>query len=119
MQINDKSRLITVVRRDLSHGYQTAQTAHAVAEWGYKNPRTFRRWRRKSGYLICLSVSNLKELEKLIDKLAREGIKYTKFYEPDVKEVTAIAISPSDKADQLTKGLQLANIKAGIKDKHS
>lgn len=101
----------------MSHGYQTAQTAHAVAEWAYNNPRTFRRWRKKSGYLICLSVRNLSELNKLVDELAKAGCKYTKFYEPDIQQVTAIAISPSGDADKLTKGLQLANIKAGTLSK--
>lgn len=118
-QITNTSRLITVVRRDLNHGYQTAQTAHAVAEWSYKNPRTFRRWRKKSGYLICLSVRNLEELNDLVDKLCRAGCKYTKFFEPDIGQVTAIAINPNDLADKLTKGLQLANIKAGTKDKRT
>lgn len=58
-------------------------------------------------------------LQVLMKTLDEEKIKYTKFYEPDIKEVTAIAITPSDKADELTKGLQLANIKAGIKSKNT
>lgn len=110
--------MITIVRRDLSHGYQTAQTGHAIAEWAYNNPRTFRRWRKESGYLICLSVRNLAELEAFNRKLYDNKIKYTAFYEPDIGEFTAIAITPSTKADQLTKHLQLANVKAGTKDKH-
>ena len=119
IQINDKSRLITVVRRDLSHGYQTAQTGHAIAEWAYNNPRTFRKWRKRSGYLICLSVHGLEHLEALMKSLDYKGIRYTKFYEPDVKQVTSIAISPSEEADKITKGLQLANVKAGTFDKNN
>lgn len=109
--------MITVVRRDLSHGYQTAQSGHAIVDWAFEHPRTFRRWRKKSGYLICLSVRNKEELEKLIEELAKNNLKYTKFYEPDIGELTAIAITPSDKADELTKRLQLANVSAGTKSK--
>lgn len=97
----------------MSHGYQTAQSSHAVAEWAYLNPELLKEWRQKSGYLICLSVRNLKELEELEDKLGLADLDYTTFYEPDIEEFTAIAISPSENADKLTKGLQLANIKAG------
>lgn len=107
-----------MVRRDLSHGYQTAQTGHAIAEWAFNNPRTFRRWRKKSGYLICLSVRDATQLSILTKELDKEKIGYTTFFEPDINEITSIAITPSDKADQITKGLQLANIKAGTKDKH-
>lgn len=111
--------MITVVRRDLSAGYQTAQTGHAIAEWAYNNPRTFRKWRKRSGYLICLSVHGIQHLEALMKSLDYKSIKYTKFYEPDVKQITAIAITPSDEADKITKGLQLANVKAGTFDKNN
>jgi peptidyl-tRNA hydrolase len=109
--------LITVVRRDLSHGYQTAQTGHAIAEWIYQNPELFKEWRQKSGYLICLSVRNWKELCEFEGKLLEEGLNYTMFYEPDIGEFTSITIAPSTRADELTKGLQLANVKAGTKNK--
>lgn len=111
--------MITVVRRDLSHGYQTAQTGHAIAEWAYMNGRTFRQWRKTSGYLICLSVRNKEELGEVMKALGDSKIKYTSFFEPDIGEITAIAISPSVKADNLTRKLQLANVKAGNKDKNS
>lgn len=68
--------------------------------------------------MICLSVRNKEELEALEGVLVKSGVKVTKFYEPDIGECTALAITPSVKADELTKGLQLANIKAGTKDKN-
>lgn len=68
--------------------------------------------------MICLSVRNSTELSNLAKELEQQGIKYTTFFEPDINEITSIAINPSEIADKITKGLQLANIKAGTKDKH-
>lgn len=110
--------MITVVRRDLTHGYQTAQTAHVVAEFAGKFPFTFWRWRKKSGFLICLSVRDKVELDNLIQVLDRRKLKYTKFFEPDVGEVTAIALAPHPEADRITKYLSLANKDAGTFDKN-
>lgn len=68
--------------------------------------------------MICLSVRDSTELSILTKELDSQKIKYTTFFEPDINEITSIAISPSEEADKITKGLQLANIKAGTKDKH-
>lgn len=119
VQITDKSRLITVTRQDLSAGYQTAQTAHALAEYAYKNPRTFKRWRRRSGYLICLAVKDSKELEALMSQLTEKKVRFTPFYEPDVNQITAITISPGELADKLTAYISLANKTNGSLDKHN
>lgn len=69
--------------------------------------------------MICLSVRDATALSNLTKELDSQKIKYTTFFEPDINEITSIAISPSEKANEITKGLQLANIKAGNKDKNT
>lgn len=62
----------------------------------------------------------MNELEKLVKVLEEAYIQLTKFHEPDIdNQLTAIAISPSPEADELTKKLQLAGVKAGTRDKNT
>jgi hypothetical protein len=110
--------LITVTREDLSAGYQTAQTAHALAEYAFKKPRTFKRWRRRSGYLICLAVKDRFDLVKLMIQLSENKVGFVPFYEPDVDQVTAITIDPCDLGDKLTAYLPLANKRSGTFNKN-
>lgn len=119
-QINENSRLITVTREDLTAGYQTAQTGHSIAKFAYDYPEIFKEWYEKSSYLICLAVKNEEELIKLRNSLKNKEIKYSKFYEPDVDEITSIAIEPSEIADKLTSNLPTANKNSGkIKKKQN
>lgn len=113
------ARLITVTRQDLSHGYQTVQTAHAVAEFAFHFPTSFKRWRIESKYLITLAVKDKQALEDLIQSLDDQSINYVSFYETDVNEITAIALEPSILADKATSSIPLANRKSGSKDKHN
>jgi hypothetical protein len=89
-----------------------------MSEFCEKFPRTFRKWKKKSGYLICLAVKDLTELEALCLVLDSKKIKYCKFFEPDVNQVTAIAIAPSPEADHITRRIRLAGQKVGKMDKH-
>jgi peptidyl-tRNA hydrolase len=107
-----------VTRQDLSAGYQIAQTGHAIAEYAYERRRTFRRWRKRSGYLISLAVKDLNELENLMKVLDKHKLDYVKFFEPDVNEVTAITISPHKLADYILKYIPLAGKKFGVFDKN-
>lgn len=88
-----------------------------MSEFCEKFPRTFRRWKKKSGYLICLAVKDLSELDALCSVLDSKKIKYCKFFEPDVNQVTAIAIAPSDEADFITRRIPLAGKNIGQLDK--
>jgi hypothetical protein len=90
-----------------------------MSEFAEKMPRTFKRWKKKSGYLICLAVKDLPELTELCSTLDSQKVKYVKFYEPDVNQLTAIAIAPSPKADHITRRIRLAGAKIGTFDKHS
>jgi peptidyl-tRNA hydrolase len=110
--------LITVTREDLSPGYQVAQTTHAVADYAFRKRRIFRRWQKRSGFLICLAVKDLKELERLTQLLDNHKLEYTKFFEVDIGQVTAIAISPHRMADILTEYIPLVGKRSGILDKN-
>jgi hypothetical protein len=119
LQDNSKNeKLVTVTRQDLASGYQTVQSAHVVAEFADVYPRIFRRWKLFSNSLICLAVKDLAELNKLCETLDKKGVKYVKFFEPDVEQLTAIAIEPSEMTRKITSFIPLANKKHGDIDKH-
>jgi cell division septation protein DedD len=102
----------------MTSGYQIAQTAHSVAEYSFKRRILFNRWRKKSGWLISLAVKNLEELNTLMNTLRENNVDFVEFFEPDVNEITGICITPSSKADALTKKLSLAGKKSGAFNKH-
>lgn len=103
----------------MTPGYQTVQSAHAIAEFAIKKPYSLIKWYEEGNYLISLAVKDLKELEELIATLEQRGIEYTAFFEPDVNEITAIVLSPSEEANKVTSTIPLANRKSGKKDKHN
>ena len=90
-----------------------------MSEFAEKFPRIFRRWKKRSGYLICLAVEDLPALDKLCQDLDHQKLKYCKFFEPDVNQVTAIAICPSEQADRITRRLRLAGETIGKIDKNT
>lgn len=102
----------------MSPGYQVAQTAHSIAEYAAQKTRVFKRWHKRSGYLISLAVQDLQALDKLKQVLDKYKIEYVPFTEPDIGELTGLVLTPSKMADHITKYLNLAGKKAGVKDKH-
>ncbi len=102
-------KLITVTRQDLTAGYQTVQTAHAIADFAYKYPEQFREWRENSNYLACLAVKDLYELQELCNELYMKDIKYITFHESDVDQITAIAVEPTTEAKKACSSIPLAN----------
>jgi len=92
----------------MSNGYQTVQSAHAVAEFAIQKPYTLIKWHEEGNYLISLAVKDLPALEGLIKKLDELKLEYTSFYEPDVDQITAIVISPSEEANKVTSSIPLA-----------
>ena len=105
-QVNPKLRVIT--RSDLSIGYQAVQAGHASIQFQHEHRRTAKRWFKHSNYLIFLSVKNVTELTELISLAESNNIKVSVFREPDLdNEITAVAIEPCIKSDELTKKLKL------------
>lgn len=108
-------RLVTIIREDLSPGYQIAQTVHAVAEYVMTNSELAKQWHIHSNYVLALSVSDADELVQFGKKLWNLKIKFNMFYEPDVNEVTSIAFISTPETDLITKGMPLAGKTSGSK----
>lgn len=98
-----------MTRQDLKPGYQATQSCHALRQFTAEHPEIDRRWFERSNYLAVLSVRNEQELLNLIDKASQKGIKYSIFFEPDLKyEITAIALEPGKESKKLCGKLRLA-----------
>ena len=117
--MSNTSRLITVTIEDMSHGYQIAQTAHAVAQFAAEEPNIFKEWHSTSGFLICLAVPELSDLDRLKEILKMKMVRYVEFFEPDVNQITGIAIEPCEEADEITQYLSLAGRKSGHFSKYT
>jgi len=102
-------KLFLVTRRDISPGYQAVQSCHAIRQFTAEHPEVDSEWFTKSNYLALLSVADEKELMRLIVAAADNGLRWSAFREPDVGgAITAIAIEPHPKAQELCKSLPLA-----------
>lgn len=66
------------VREDLPNIVKLVQASHACMEMGFVT-----RLPEKPTFLIALPVKNEKNLKRLADKLEREKIKFSIFFEPD------------------------------------
>lgn len=103
MQISPTEKLRVVSRRDISIGYQSVQSAHALVQFQYEHPELAKLWYKESNYLAFLTVANEEELEKLIRKAEAKGIKHSIFREPDIdNQITAVAFEASDESRRLT-----------------
>ena len=107
-QINEKSKLIVVTRKDLIPGSQAVQATHAAIEFIFEHPEIAHDWYKISKYIVQLSVNNQEELLELSDKLSWKGILFSEFREPDLdNELTAIALEPSEKARRVVSSMPL------------
>jgi peptidyl-tRNA hydrolase len=103
-------KLHVVTRADLPPGAQGVQSMHAAIQFHHEHPDVGQRWFRESNHLAWLQVSDEIELEKLIDKAERLGVKYSVFREPDLGDrLTAIAFEPGRMGRKVCSGLELAN----------
>lgn len=89
-QINE-TKLIVITRGDISPGYQAVQSSHSIADFAFEHPDVFQDWKKESNSIICLSVKNLFELEKIYNKFS-EKTPSVIFYEPDINEKTSICL---------------------------
>lgn len=111
-------KLVYVTRQDLKAGYQMAMLVHAANEFPETYPDIWKQWKDESNSVICLSVKDLAALEQLCQTLDKKEVKYVKFFEPDVEQLTAVAVEPSEMARKVTKYLPLAGKEFGAIDKH-
>ena len=92
---------------DLTAGYQSVMSSHAIVQFVFEHPEIAQIW-FKDPYLAQLSVENEEELLRLISKLQKNHIKHSIFREPDLgNQITSIAIEPSDKTRRLLSNLPL------------
>ena len=104
IQIHDS--IITITRRDISPGYQLAQSVHSIAQFAHSHTSTFTKWITGYSNLISLSVDNEVELMAVYDSIEAERVL---FKEPDLNnEVTAICIFGTTKIRKLLSSLPLA-----------
>jgi len=83
---------VIVTRADIPKGYQTVQSAHAIADFAHRFPETFKKWKSESNSIIVLSVKDEKELKSLFIKLKRLSAETIIFYEPDVSALTSLCV---------------------------
>lgn len=108
-------KIYLVTHAHLSPGYQTAQTAHVIAEWAIKNPEKAKQWDTQSGSLICLETPDAETLTELTVQADKLGLSYTIFREPDIgDEITAVLFEPGAETVRL-----LANFPCAGKHVHN
>lgn len=102
-------KLVTVTRKDLSEGYQLAQTLHSSSRFAYHYPELHREWIEKSEYVVSLSVDNEEKLKRLYNKLQDYGADVVAFHEPDIdNQLTSICYYGTPEMRKLTSNLKLA-----------
>lgn len=85
-------RLYVIVRADLPAGLQLAQSVHAFDALEQSRPDVVCAWRGSKANLIVLHATDRAELEQTAARLARAGVAYERFFEPDIgNDLTAIA----------------------------
>ena len=86
-----------------------AQSCQAISLFREEHSEIACKWFECSNYLAVLSVRNEQELLNLIDKASKKGLKYSIFFEPDLKyEITAMALEPGKESKKLCGKVKLA-----------
>ena len=99
-------KLYLVTHSNLSAGYQTAQVAHAIADFLQTNPSIANKWRSVSNSIIVLETEDSQSLSELQEKALKCNIITTEFREPDLSdEITAVAFAPSESTRKLLSNL--------------
>lgn len=101
--------MYVITRDDLSPAYQAVQASHAVADFIFQHKDLANVWHNISNYIILLSVTNEADLCAVPKALRGLNISFTTFTEPDLgNELTAVAVSPGDKAEAFCRQFRLA-----------
>lgn len=87
----EETKLVIITRQDISNGYQCVQSTHAIAEFAHEYPKEFKKWKKETNSIICLSIKNEEELLKLYEKLSKKTPS-SSFYEPDINAFTSVCI---------------------------
>lgn len=115
-----KNPLYLVTHSELTSGYQTAQVAHAVADFAAYRTEQFVKWHKESQFVVALQCKNQAELEKLFKKAKREGYDVVAFHEEDLNgAMTSVAFSPHGRNKNFLSRLPLAGSVTGKTNKHN
>lgn len=83
-------KMYVIVRKDLSTAYRCVQGAHALAQYAFEYPRSFKAWNNE--ILIFLELPTLISMKSFEKKLKDNGIQFTQFREPDLdNQLTALS----------------------------
>lgn len=88
-EANEKAYVL--VRMDMGVGYKIVQTAHAAADHEKKFPGSM-----AGRTMVVLGVQTEFVLKLFSNYLREVNVPCTIFYEPDIEEYTAMAVSPSE-----------------------
>ena len=107
-----EDKLYLVTHAQLSAGYQTAQIAHATADFIMNNPQLAKQWHTVSNSVIILEAKNAEHLSELQETAETRGIITTEFREPDLgDEITAVTFAPGVATRKLLSSLPCAGRK--------
>lgn len=90
-------------------GHQTAQVAHAVADFAFKKPDAFQEWHLNSQFVVVLQAKDTKHLEALHARAETQDLLVIPFREPDLDdELTSLAFVPHASNRPFLSNLPLA-----------
>lgn len=102
-------KLVTITRKDLSAGYQLAQSIHAATAFAHEFPIHFQEWWNNSNYVIALSVDDENHLKTIFNELKCNGANVVAFTEPDIdNQLTSICYYGTPEMRKITQNLDLA-----------
>lgn len=98
-----------MTHEQLRAGQQTAQVAHALADFARRRGDAFKQWHDHSNYIIALQVKSPLALEELYSRAHADGFDLIPFREPDLgDQLTALAFVPSKAVKPYLSSLRLA-----------
>lgn len=77
-------------------------------EFAIEYPDFHRVWHKESNYVIALAKPDERALFDFAKKLETKGFRVCRFYEPDIQELTAIAVVPEQGVREACSGIPLA-----------
>lgn len=104
-----EDKIYLVTHGNLSAGYQTAQTAHVIAEFMLHHPEAAQKWHSISNSIIVLEAKDARTLSEIQEKAKARNFIVHEFREPDLgDEITALAFEPHPGNRRLLSNLPLA-----------
>jgi peptidyl-tRNA hydrolase len=101
--------LVSIVREDITPGYQLVQSAHAIADFIFEHKTSAKQWKFDSNSIITLSIPTEQSLQELYEKLLSVTPYVTAFREPDIdNQLTAIAVYGTPDIRKMVSHLPLA-----------